>query len=131
RAALELVRPVLAGVQRSEGLVHAQGRAAQRLGVLAAAAALQAQDRPVRRAGAALDAHHAPADLDLGRGGERLGDGARDGKRAVEAVRATDAARVDHSTMSTRTRRLSFTAAALTTVRIACAVRPPRPITFP
>ena len=36
-----------------------------------------------------------------------------------------------YSTMSTRTRRLSLTAAALTTVRSACAVRPPRPMMRP
>ena len=35
------------------------------------------------------------------------------------------------STMSTNTRRPSLTAAALMTVRRACAVRPPLPITFP
>ena len=38
---------------------------------------------------------------------------------------------VGHSTMSTSTRRLSLTAAALITVRSAWAVRPPRPMTCP
>ena len=51
---------------------------------------------------------------------------------AVEPVRPADPADRGpaHSTMSTRTRRLSLTAAALTTVRRAWAVRPPRPMTF-
>ena len=61
--------------------------------------------------------------------------GPRHVERAIEPVRAPDPPGlqwgVGHSTMSTRTRRLSFTAAALTTVRSAWAVRPPRPITCP
>ena len=62
-------------------------------------------------------------------------------KRAVEPVRAADAARVratsaaHAATLSRRCRRARggcpCTAAALTTVRSALAVRPPRPMTLP
>ena len=66
--------------------------------------------------------------------GQQRGVGARPRettRRARAAGRRSRPAASRYSTMSTRTRRLSLTAAALTTVRSACAVRPPRPMTCP
>ena len=83
----------------------------------------------------------APADAQRHAQRQQRGARPRDAEGAVEAVRPADAAggeparpRVGgsrQSTMSTSTRRFSLTAAALTTVRSALAVRPPRPMILP
>ena len=108
-------------------------RPVQPLDRLARVAAAQAHDRLLVGAGAAHDL------AEVGRRPERQQPRARgdDVEGAVAAVGAPDAPRLEealhrcYSTMSRRTRRLSLTAAALMTVRSACAVRPPRPITRP
>ena len=131
----EVVRPELALLQRGRlGDGHAQLGAAQRLGVLAGGAALEPEDRPRVGARAADDLD--PAAVDHQRAcGPRAARGPRvpreTSRRARAAGRRSRRGGARYSTMSTRTRRLSLTAAALTTVRSACAVRPPRPMTCP
>ena len=131
----QLVRPELALLQGGGlGDGHAQLGAAQRLGVLARGAALEPEDRARRRCPrggrSRPGCRRSPA-----RCGPRAARDPRAPRRtsrpARGAGRRSPPGGARYSTMSTRTRRLSLTAAALTTVRSACAVRPPRPMTCP
>ena len=105
----------------------------------APACALEPQDRARGGAGAALDPRGRAVDAAARRpASSSRASGRVTWKRAVEPVRAADPARPRaalappaHSTMSTARGGCPSTAAALTTVRSACAVRPPRPMTWP
>ena len=92
--------------------------------------------------GQAHDGEVGVPEPDLGPHVQQRGDGFGNVEAAVEAVRASDDTgtqpvlglahvALQSSTMSTNTRRCSLTAAVLSTVRNAIAVRPPRPITLP
>ena len=161
RAALQFVRPPLSLPERGRlRLRHRQRLAAQRLRGGAVVDAVETHDRAPLDAGKAQDPADAAGDRHLAALGEQPRTGAGHIEAAVEAVRATHAAgssgegfrraviaplpsvlwrrilrrqrpRGAQSTMSMTTRRLSSAAAALTTVRSAWAVRPPRPITLP
>ena len=156
-AALELVRPPLAlGERRRRRCAHGQRRPAQRLGRRRgprppAGARSGAASVPARRTIAASR----PATVTLVPSVSRRGRAAGHVEAAVQAVRTPDATRLQlgrsprrhvasgsasprcraraarQSTMSTSTWQPSPVAAALTTVRSAWAVRPPRPITLP
>ena len=139
-AALEFVRPPLALLERGRRLGgHRQLHPTQRLGRLASIDSLEAHDRARVGARPARDRGGAPADRDGAP--EREQPCARAGhvEAAVEAVGTPHpprrdrrgSARLRQSTMSRSTWHPSPAAAALTTVRSACAVRPLRPITRP
>ena len=140
-AALEVLGvPLVLAERRRDAAMHEQVQAAQRLGRLAAVVAGQAQDRALVGAGAAHDLRLAAADAHGGAQRQQRAARARHVEGAVEPVGPADAARREpldgrprprQSTMSTSTRRFSLTAAALTTVRRALAVRPPRPMILP
>ncbi len=124
-------------------------RAAQRLRRDAILDALQAHDRPLLGAGAAHDRRVVPADGHGDANAEQPRAWTRHVEAAVEPVRPAHTTGLQtlggvvgrrrarlvrlarQSTMSTSTWLPSPAAAALTTVRSACAVRPPRPITLP
>ena len=143
RAALEVLGPPLVlAERRRRGARRRAGRAPRSASTASRSSTpVEAQDRALvgarrggrSRARARRRAPCAPSASSAARGRVTW-------KRAVEAVRAPDARRrrasrsasADaQSTMSTSTRRSSLTAAALTTVRSALAVRPPRPMTLP
>ena len=140
-AALEVLRvPLVLAERGRDAAMHQQVHAAQRLGRLAALVTGEAQDRALVGAGAAHDLRLAAGDAH-GRA-QRQQRAARAGhvEGAVEPVGPADSPRREpldglpaprQSTMSTSTRRFSLTAAALTTVRRALAVRPPRPMILP
>src|SRR3954454_21441669 len=94
RTALELVRPVLAGLQRrGVGERHPERPPVQALGRLARLAPTQADHRALVRAGPADDL----AEVGGRAEGEQPGARARDVEGAVEAVGAPDAPRLEEA----------------------------------
>ena len=139
RAALEVLGPPLVLVELRRGLAGDEdlGPAQLQRGV-AVRAPVEAHDRLGVEAGAADDPPLVAPDMHGRAVDEQLAGRLGDVEAAVEPVGTPDDPRNQPalgigqaSTMSTNTRRLSRAAAALTTVRIADAVRPPRPITLP
>ena len=137
-AALELAPPSTRPPRAAARLARDTQQLAPRSASAASRAAMpcEPQDRPLGGAGAAHDrVARRPSTQQLVAAGEQRAArrASRGRSRRARAVGrpGRPASRRAQSTMSTRTRRLSLTAAALTTVRSAWAVRPPRPMTWP